>query len=93
MARFEFGAGDPALMETVSGGVITTAETYFRLGLQYANGRDVERCNVEAHKWFNIAALKGERRAAMYRQDLAEEMSRDEMSRAQKKAREYLAKH
>ena len=37
----------------------TSADILFDLGMMYCNGRGVEQDMVAAHKWFNIAALKG----------------------------------
>lgn len=61
------------------------------LGRLYAAGRAVPRDLVEAHKWLNIAALQGDRDAARQRQDIAGEMTRDEIARALAEARAWLA--
>jgi uncharacterized protein len=37
----------------------TEADILFELGMMYATGRDCETDMVAAHKWFNIAAIKG----------------------------------
>jgi uncharacterized protein len=73
-----------------AGGV---AETAFDLGLRYCAGREVAVDFVEAHKWFNIAALRGNAEAKRYRHELALEMSKVDVARAQRMAREWLAKH
>jgi TPR repeat protein len=36
-----------------------TADTMFELGMMYASGREVPVDLITAHKWFNIAAMKG----------------------------------
>jgi len=46
---------------------------------------------VAAHKWFNLAALKGNEDAKMYRKDLSDMMSSAEIAQAQKSAREWLS--
>ena len=46
---------------------------------------------VEAHKWFNLAVIKGMDAAKSYRAELASEMTMEEISAAQKSAREWLA--
>ena len=61
------------------------------LGMQYANGDAVDL--VAAHKWFNLAALRGYEDAAWHRQQLAEEMSAAEIATAQRAAREWLRTH
>jgi hypothetical protein len=56
----------------------------------YCSGRDVDYDLVEAHKWFNLAALRGNQDAKRYRAELSREMSRQEIATAQKRAREWL---
>jgi TPR repeat protein len=68
-------------------------EILFQLGLMYSSGLDREPDLVEAHKWFNLAALNGNRAAREYRQELAREMSADEIAVAQRQAREWLQTH
>lgn len=67
-----------------------TPETMFQLGLMYSLGRDVERDLVAAHKWFNLAALRGNCDARTYRREIAEELSTDEVAVAQRLARDWL---
>jgi uncharacterized protein len=64
---------------------------YFDMAVKYACGRDVVTDLVEAHKWFNIAAMRGDAEAARRRQELAMEMCAAEIAAAQKRAREFLA--
>src|SRR5690554_2736381 len=40
------------------------SEILLQMGMMYATGRDCEIDLVAAHKWFNIAAIKGSNRAA-----------------------------
>ena len=65
----------------------------FELGMMYCTGRDVEPDLVTAHKWFNLAALRGNAAARDYRIELAREMSEAQVAAAQKSAREWLAAH
>lgn len=60
------------------------------LGTLYAAGRVVPRDLVAAHMWFNIAALRGDREAAAQRQEVAAEMSKDEIAQALGWARAWL---
>ena len=69
------------------------AEIFFQLGMKYSIGRDVSVDYVEAHKWFNLAAMRGNRTAVEYRQELACEMSPGDIASAQRAARDYLALH
>jgi len=67
-------------------------QNFFELGLACSIGEG--RVNmVEAHKWFNIAAAKGDPMAARHREELAEEMTRAEIAAALKAAREFLSRH
>jgi hypothetical protein len=66
---------------------------FFEMGIDYACGRSVDTDLVEAHKWFNIAALRGDVEAARRRQELAAEMSALEIAAAQRRAREWLSVH
>ena len=68
-------------------------ETFFELGITYSTGREVAPNLVEAHKWFNIAAMKGYREAAEHRQQIADELSAAEIAEAQRAAREWLRTH
>ena len=67
------------------------ADSLFELGMLYATGLDVEADLVVAHKWFNLAALRGNRAALARRIELAREMSAHQIAQAQKLAREWLA--
>jgi TPR repeat protein len=69
------------------------AEALCELGLKYSTGREVGLDLVAAHKWFNIAALRGSEAAKRYRLEIASEMSKAEIARAQRLAREWLSEH
>jgi TPR repeat protein len=56
-------------------------------------GRDVEIDLVSAHKWFNLAAMRGNDEAKRYRMEVAREMSKAEIAEAQRQAREWLSRH
>jgi hypothetical protein len=45
---------------------------------------------IEAHKWFNLAALKGSMPAREWRTSLAQEMTADQIAEAQRQARAWL---
>ena len=70
-----------------------TSDALFHLGLLYCVGRDVDVDLVEAHKWFNLAALRGNDDAKRYRLEIAREMTKPQISRAQRLAREWMATH
>ena len=68
-------------------------DALFELGMLYATGRDVDADLVAAHKWFNLAAARGNRSALSYRLELARQMSSEQIAEAQKLAREWLQTH
>jgi TPR repeat protein len=68
------------------------ADELYRIGLIYSEGMDVAVDLVAAHKWFNLAATRGHREARLCRQEMAEMMSSDDISKAQRAAREWLKK-
>jgi TPR repeat protein len=88
MARFE-------MLEVGVGaiGAAAQADILFELGMMYATGRDCEIDVVAAHKWFNIAAIKGSLRAAELRSELSSTMSKPEIARALREAREWMTVH
>jgi uncharacterized protein len=90
MARFEGVIHDFADYATSANQ--TTADAMYHLGLAYSAGRDVPQCAVTAHKWLNLAAIKGHHDARMRRGELAVDMSRSEIADAQRQAREWLNK-
>lgn len=68
-------------------------EAQFDLGLMYSAGHQVQQDYVIAHKWFNLAALNGLGRARCEREEIAEIMSANEISEAQRLAREWKLNH
>jgi hypothetical protein len=69
------------------------AKQFFRLGLMYSTGETVPADMVAAHKWFNIAAMRGSREAVDHRCELAREMSSADIAAAQRAARIWLTRH
>lgn len=66
------------------------AEDLYRMGLIYSTGCGVETDYVLAHKYFNLAALRGYQDAKVSRKEISEYMSSQEIADAQKAAREWL---
>ena len=81
MERADLGAG-PA-----------DGTAYYELGVMYAAGRDVAVDRVTAHKWLNIAAMRGCREAVSLRSELAVEMTAAEIAAAQREARLWLSRN
>jgi uncharacterized protein len=62
----------------------------FELGMMYSVGRDAPVDLVAAHKWFNLAAVKGNTEAIRLRREVAHQMSDAEIATAQRAARDWL---
>ena len=65
-------------------------DALYELGVAYSTGThglDVDL--IEAHKWFNLAALNGSDRAQMCRAEISEEMTAREIAEAQRQARAW----
>ena len=86
MARYDFTDIDTATLAPVN----ANGEAFYELGIAYASGRSVAVDLVSAHKWFNIASMKGHADAARMRREIAAEMSDAEIGQAQRAARDWL---
>ena len=69
------------------------ADALYDLGLLYSTGQGVDMDFIQAHKWFNLAAIRGVSRAQVDRCELAQDMSRRQIAEAQRQAREWLRVH
>jgi TPR repeat protein len=67
------------------------ADALYNLGLAYSTGQGVVTDYVVAHKWFNLAAVRGIEEAKRWRNQLAGEMNPGQIAQAQKLAREWLS--
>ncbi|HEU4961797.1 MAG TPA: hypothetical protein VFT56_15505 [Sphingomonas sp.] len=64
----------------------------FDLGTIYSTGSGGGAIDlVEAHKWFNLAAVAGNEEAQHCRAEIAEEMTAREIAVAQRAARDWLS--
>jgi len=68
-------------------------EALYDLGLIYSTGQGASMDLISAHKWFNLAAIHGVRRAVVDRAEVALEMSHEEIKQAQRLAREWQTVH
>jgi uncharacterized protein len=68
-------------------------ESFFERGLAFSVGKTGQVDLIEAHKWFNIAAARGDRMAARRREEVASEMSREQIAAALRAAREWISRH
>jgi uncharacterized protein len=62
----------------------------FELGITYSVGRDIPVDLIAAHKWFNLAAIKGNPEAVRLRREIACQMSDADIAAAQRAARDWL---
>jgi TPR repeat protein len=89
MARFEMADLESAVL----GQSPATADSFYELGIKYSVGADVAADFVSAHKWFNLAAMRGNKDAITLRQEIAASMSPAEIAEAQRAARAWLTAH
>jgi len=84
MAHCEVNGADASMSANAS------CETFYELGLMHASGRSGAADLVSAHKWFNIAAMRGHEDAPRMRREIAAEMTDAEIGQAQRAARDWL---
>ncbi len=70
-----------------------SCDALFDLGMMFSTGQDGMLDLVAAHKWFNLAALKGRVDALSHRRELAELMSDADIAMAQREARIWMTSH
>ena len=67
-------------------------DALFDLGICYQTGTAGAGVDlIEAHKWFNLAAVSGFAEAADARAEVAEDMTAREIAEAQRQARAWLS--
>jgi hypothetical protein len=66
------------------------SDVLFERGLYWASGRSGVVNLIAAHKWFNLAVLKGRSDAIVMRREVAEQMSDVEIAAAQREARAWM---
>ncbi len=65
---------------------------FYELGIAYSSGAEGVTVDlVQAHKWFNLAALRGNERGQECRAEIAEDMTAREIAEAQRQARAWLS--
>ena len=80
-------------LSAASVGEASDAAACFDLGMMYSTGAGVAVDMVAAHRWFNIAAMRGHKDGARLRREVAEQMSDSEIGHAQRAARDWLKSH
>jgi len=99
MRQAQTAVGAPKVSEPTEASISTlevspmaSVDELYRAGLAFSTGKGVEIDLIRAHQFFNLAALKGSISAKECRKELAGMMSTDEVAKAQRAAREWLAK-
>ncbi|HEY0629457.1 MAG TPA: SEL1-like repeat protein [Sphingomicrobium sp.] len=68
-----------------------SVDALYELGVTYSTGRGGIAVDlIEAHKWFNLAALSGDTRSQACRAEISIEMTAREIAEAQRQARAWL---
>jgi uncharacterized protein len=68
------------------------ADSQWRLGNMYERGEGVPQDYILAHMWFNLSAARGDQIAAYSRDQIAKRMPAEQITEAQKLAREWKPK-
>ena len=83
--------GDMLVASCLAAAAQGDSNAYYDLGVAFSTGSHGVDCDlVEAHKWFNLAAVSGHSEAAMCRADISDEMTAREIAEAQRRAREWI---
>ena len=84
--------GDLLVARCLAAAAMGDESAYFDLGVAYSTGsHGVDSDLIEAHKWFNLAALAGHEEAQLCRADLSDEMTAREIAEAQRRARQWIS--
>ena len=75
------------------GGSNPSGKQLLQLGIIYSSGRSGSPDLIAAHKWFNLAAMQGNKEAIRHRHEIAAEMSVSQIAAAQREARKWRAAH
>ena len=85
--------GQINLETAISAEAAANGDVLFDLGMLHASGREGPVNLIAAHKWFNLAALKGRPDAIAMRREVAEMMSDADIAAAQREARAWMTAH
>jgi TPR repeat protein len=90
-AVVDFTAGDMLVAQALASAAQGDASAYFDLGVAFSTGSHGAQCDlIEAHKWFNLAAVSGHEEAAVCRAEVSDDMTAREIAEAQRRARQWL---
>ena len=63
------------------------------LGSQYWSGRGVPQDYSKAYFWYDVALAQGDENAESHLEDLATELTQDEIARVHQQAKDWLQAH
>jgi uncharacterized protein len=87
----ESNAYDLKIANCLAGAAEGDTEACYELGVAFSTGSSGVDCDlIEAHKWFNLAAVAGHSEAQMCRADISDEMTAREIAEAQRRARSWM---
>ncbi len=90
MASRMIGGVDRWLTNAEAGQV----DAQYKVGLMFSTGQEGAPVDyVMAHKWLNLAAVRGSDDARRLRAEVAGDMSKEEIAQAQRLAREWMSTH
>jgi len=86
------GEADMFLAQCLAAAADGDRAAYYELGIAFSTGTNGMSCDlVEAHKWFNLAAVGGHEEAQHCRAEISDEMTAREIAEAQRRARQWLS--
>jgi len=92
MSGLSYEGAEFLLRSRLSDAEAGDVEALFELGVNFSTGRGGTEVDlIEAHKWFNLAALSGSSRGQECRAEIAMEMTAREIAEAQRQARAWLS--
>jgi TPR repeat protein len=92
MSGFSQKAAEFLLRSRIADAENGDVDALFDLGVAYSTGHGGAPVDlIEAHKWFNLAALSGCARGQEYRAEISLEMTAREIAEAQRQARGWLS--
>lgn len=90
--EYQESGGDLIVARCLAAAAGGDIAAFFDLGVIFSTGGHGIACDlVEAHKWFNLAAVSGHAEAQLCRAEISEEMTAREIAEAQRRARQWIA--
>lgn len=89
LSAYQTGSFYTAFQEFQTSAQAGDADSQYMLARLYADGKGTLQDYVEAHKWANLAAARGHKKAAELRESLTERMTQRQIAEAQTAAGEW----